>query len=174
MTILPIITLPDPFLRKKSLPVDIIDDALKSFLDDMVETMYHDNGVGLAAVQVGMHKRILVVDPKGMDDTMPRSMFPLKVINPEIIVKSEKLCILNEGCLSVPDEDVDILRPEEVTIKFLDIDAKERVIECTGWFARILQHEIDHLDGKTIVDYVSGLKKDMILRRLIKAQRHAR
>lgn len=174
MAILPIITAPNPILKKKSLPVEKIDDELRIFLNDMVETMYHDNGIGLAAVQVGMHKRILVIDLQDNDDILdrPKDFFPLKMINPEITSKSKEECIATEGCLSVPDQYVEIARPEKITIKFLNEHNQEQTLECGGWFARCLQHEMDHLDGKTLLDYVSVVKRDVMIRKLIRAKRN--
>lgn len=173
MAILPITTAPNPILKKKSLPVERIDDELRIFLNDMVETMYHDNGIGLAAVQVGVHKRILVIDLQDNDDSenRPKDFFPLKIINPEIIFKSEEECMATEGCLSVPDQYVEIARPEKITLKFQNEHNEEKTLECDGWFARCLQHEMDHLDGKTLLDYVSVVKRDVMIRKLIRAKR---
>lgn len=173
MAILPIITAPNPILKKKSLPVEVIDDELRNFLNDMVETMYHDRGVGLAAVQVGQHKRIIVMDLQE-DDTnsnRPKDFFPLKIINPEIIWQSEDECIATEGCLSVPGQYIEVTRPEKITVKYLDENSKERILECDEWLARCMQHEIDHLDGKILLDYVSPLKRDVMIRKLVRAKR---
>jgi peptide deformylase len=137
----------------------------------MIETMYHDNGVGLAAIQVGHNKRLLVIDPREEVPEFPKSRFPIAIINPEIIEKSDTMSVFDEGCLSVPGIRVEVSRPEKITVKFLNIDGIEEVVACAGWFARILQHEIDHLDGKLLIDYVSSVKKDIILRRLAKEKR---
>lgn len=173
MAILPIFTAPNPILKKKSLPVEVIDDKLRIFLDDMVETMYHDRGIGLAAVQVGELKRIFVIDLQE-DDTnsnRPKDFFPLKIINPEIIWHSEEECIATEGCLSVPGQYVEVTRPEKITLKFLDENSTEQILECDEWLARCVQHEMDHLDGKTLLDYVSPLKRDVMIRKLVRAKR---
>ncbi len=172
MAILPLVTIPDPSLRKKSLPVEVVDEEIRAFVKDMIETMYHDDGVGLAAVQVGVHKRILVIDASDRDDTMPLGFFPICVINPKIVKWSEEKCTLTEGCLSVPGEYLEVIRPESLTVQFLDEKGETRVIDCSGWFARVIQHEIDHLDGKLLIDYTSSIKRDVIIRRLTKAKRH--
>ncbi len=173
MAILPIITAPNPILKKKSLPVEVIDDELRLFLNDMIETMYHDRGIGLAAVQVGVPKRIFVMDLQEDDSnsSRPKNFFPLKIINPEIIYKSEEECIATEGCLSVPEQYIEVTRPEKVTIKYLDENSNENTLECDEWLARCVQHEIDHLDGKTLLDYVSPLKRDVMIRKLVRAKR---
>lgn len=173
MAILPIITALNPLLRQKSTLVEVIDDTFLKFLDDMIETMYHDKGIGLAAVQVGVLKRALVMDLQDSDDTKrPKGFYPIKMINPEIIFKSESKCSANEGCLSVPGEFIDVIRPESVTIKFLDHLSKEHILECNGWLARVVQHEMDHLDGKTLLNYVSSVKKDIIIRKLARHKRN--
>lgn len=172
MAILPLVTVPDPILRQKSIEVKVIDDAVRKFLDDMVETMYYDKGVGLAAVQVGVLKRVLVMDLQDSDDMeRPKSFYPIKMINPNIIDRSEELCSATEGCLSVPDQFIDVLRPKSVTVKFLDHLSNEHVIKCDGWLGRVVQHEIDHLDGKTLLNYVSSVKRDVIIRKLIRGKR---
>ncbi|MES2214818.1 MAG: peptide deformylase [Pseudomonadota bacterium] len=173
MSVLPLIIAPDQILRKKSLPVEVFDEALRSFIKNMIETMYHDRGIGLAAVQVGVHKRILIIDLKEDDDNpdRPADFFPLVVINPEIVQISEAECTATEGCLSVPGQYLDVIRPESVTVKYKDGYGKEHMIECKDWFARCMLHEIDHLDGKLLIDYVSNLKRDVILRKLTRAKR---
>jgi peptide deformylase len=138
----------------------------------MIETMYHDHGAGLAAVQVGVHKRILVMDLRDDDDTTrPDDFFPLVVINPEILHSSEINCTAIEGCLSVPGQRLEVTRPESVTVKFMDQYGQEHVLECKDLLARCMLHEMDHLDGKLLIDYVSSLKRDVILRKLARAKR---
>lgn len=172
MAILQLVTAPDPLLKHKSIAVDVIDDAFRKFLDDMVETMYHDNGVGLAAVQVGILKRALVMDLQDSDDVeRPEGFYPIKMINPEIILKSEEQCSATEGCLSVPGQFIDVTRPESVTVKFLDHLGSEHVMKSDGWLARVIQHEIDHLDGKTLLNYVSAIKRDVIIRKLARGNK---
>ncbi|MBP7190184.1 MAG: peptide deformylase [Rickettsiaceae bacterium] len=172
MSILKIITIPNRLLKQKSSLVEVVDDKIRSLIEDMLETMYHDNGIGLAAIQVGVPKRILVVDLSGMDEEEKKNIYPIKMVNPEFIYKSENMSIADEGCLSVPGVPVEISRHEAVTIKYLDDLGQEKTIECDGWLARCFQHEIDHLDGKTILDYLSSsIKRDVIIRKLSKAQR---
>lgn len=172
MAILPLVTAPDPLLKQKSIAVNVIDDAFRKFLDDMVETMYYDKGVGLAAVQVGVLRRALVMDLQDSDDMeRPKGFYPIKMVNPEIIFKSEEQCSASEGCLSVPGQFIDVTRPESVTVKFLDHLGAEHVMKCEGWLARVVQHEMDHLDGKTLLNYVSAIKRDVIIRKLGKARK---
>lgn len=173
MTLLKIITAPDPLLKHQSAPVDVVDDKIRKLMEDMLDTMYKDSGIGLAAVQIGVPKRVLVVDLSGMDEPEgDLDIYPLRMVNPEFIHKSDIICIADEGCLSVPGVPVEIPRHEAVTIKYLDHLGQEKVIECEGWLARCLQHEIDHLDGKTILDYVSSpIKRDVIIRKLLKSKR---
>lgn len=175
MTILDLVTIPDPLLRKKSISVDLVDDAIRSLMDDMVETMYHDQGVGLAAVQIGVLKRIIVVDIDDRDKEfkLPDGFFPLKMVNPEITKYSETQCSLTEGCLSVPGEFLEVTRPDFVEVKYLNENGESKTVECHGWFARVIQHELDHLDGKLLVDYMSSVKRDIVVRKLTKAKRHA-
>ncbi len=174
MSILPIHIVPDPVLRKKCQLVHIVDDSVRKLLDDMLETMYYDNGIGLAAPQVGISKRILVMDLDDNDDdkNRPKGFFPLFIINPEIISKSEETCSAKEGCLSVPEQYIDVTRPKEVIVKSLDRNGREQIYECTGHFARCMQHEIDHLDGKLSLDYVSSIKRDVLMRKIQKLKRY--
>jgi len=172
MAILPLYETPHPILRKKCASVEKIDDSVGKIVDDMIETLYHDNGAGLAAPQVGISLRILVMD-LGYDreNDYPKGLFPLCAINPEIIAKSEKLCTGKEGCLSVPEQYIDVTRHASVTVKSLDKNGVEQIHECTGLFAVCMQHEIDHLDGKLMIDYLSTLKRDTIMRRIQKLKR---
>lgn len=175
MAILDLVTIPDPLLRKKSLPVDLVDDALRTLMNDMVETMYHDSGVGLAAVQIGVLKRIIVMDIQNENEAsgLPVGFFPVKMVNPEITKYSQTQCSLTEGCLSVPGEFLDVMRPDFVEVKYLNENGESKTIECHGWFARVVQHELDHLDGKLLVDYMSPVKRDIVVRKLTKAKRHS-
>lgn len=169
MTILSIITAPDSRLTQKSLAVTAVENDTRKFLDDMLETMYHDKGVGLAAVQVGMLKRVLVVDLQENDETeRPEGFYPLFIVNPEIVEKSEELVIANEGCLSLPEQRIEIARSESIKIKYLDYNNNIKELVASGWLARVIQHEMDHLDGKLLIDYLSSIKKDVALRRLKK------
>ena len=169
MTIMPIITAPDERLKRKSLPVPSVNDQFRKLMDDMLETMYHDGGVGLAAAQVGVLYNILIIDLQDDDDTpRDKGFYPLFIVNPQITTKSDKLVIATEGCLSVPGQRIDVSRAESTTIQFVDYNNKMQTLEADGWLARAIQHEMDHLDGKLLIDYLSSMKKDVVLRRLKK------
>ncbi|MDD9335545.1 MULTISPECIES: peptide deformylase [unclassified Candidatus Tisiphia] len=169
MPVLPIVTAPDSKLKQKSLPVSIIDDNIRKLMDDMVETMYHDHGVGLAAIQIGIAQRILVVDLQNNDDTeRPAGFYPLFIADPKIIDKSKELVVAIEGCLSLPEQRVEVARSESITIRFLDYHNNQQELKADGWLARVIQHEMDHLDGRLLIDYLSDIKKDIALRKLKK------
>jgi len=155
---------PDPILRKKSAPLEKVDDELRSLLDDMLETMYAAPGIGLAAVQVGVLKRLIVIDVS--KDKEKKN--PLFLINPEIISKSKHTSVHEEGCLSLPGHFAEIERPEECKIKYIDYDGKKKEMKANGLLATCIQHEIDHLNGILFIDYLSKLKKDMIIKKLVK------
>ncbi|UOD33826.1 peptide deformylase [Deferribacteraceae bacterium V6Fe1] len=161
--ILEIKTFPDEVLRKKSTPVEQIDDNIKKLLDDMAETMYEAPGIGLAAPQVGVNKRVIVIDVTGPEE---RSGL-LKIVNPEIL-RMEGECEGEEGCLSVPQEYADVKRAEKITVKFLDEEGREQILETDGLLARAFQHEIDHLDGVLFIDKISPLKREFIKKRIKK------
>jgi peptide deformylase len=164
MAILPIITLPDPLLRKPSAPVEHVDETLRKLAADMLETMYDAPGVGLAAVQVGVALRLFVLDT-AKDGETPR---PLVLINPEIVTLGSELRQREEGCLSLPDVRVDIERPASLTVRYLDLEGKTHELVAKGLLATAIQHEIDHLNGKLIIDFLSRLKRDIIVRRFKK------
>ncbi|HLU91338.1 MAG TPA: peptide deformylase [Pedomonas sp.] len=166
MAILPIIETPDPRLRVISKPVERVDDALRRFMDDMLETMYDAPGIGLAAIQVGEPKRVLVIDLQEDDEKNPRYF-----VNPEIVWKSDEMSGYQEGCLSVPDVYGDVERPARVRVKYLDYNGEAREEELDGLLATCLQHEMDHLEGVLFIDHLSKLKRDMLLRKLEKARR---
>jgi|TARA_B100001093_G_scaffold431098_1_gene427040 peptide deformylase len=155
---------PDPILREKSKTLEKVDNELRKLLDDMIETMYAAPGIGLAAVQVGILKRLIVIDIS--KDKEKKN--PLFLINPEIISRSKKRSIYEEGCLSLPGHFAEIERPAECQIKFINYDGKEKELNADGLLATCIQHEIDHLNGILFVDYLSKLKKDMIVKKLIK------
>jgi peptide deformylase len=155
---------PDPILRKKSESLEKVDDKIREFLDDMLETMYAAPGIGLAAVQVCILKRIIVIDIS--KDKEKKN--PLFLINPEIIFRSKKTSIYEEGCLSLPGHFAEIERPAECQIKFVDYNGKEKELTANGLLATCIQHEVDHLNGVLFIDYLSKLKKDMIVKKLIK------
>lgn len=164
MTILQIITLPDPLLRKVSAPIERIDQDVRKLAADMLETMYEAPGVGLAAVQVGVLRRLVVLDT-AKDGESPQ---PLVLINPEIVRLGSEMRQHEEGCLSLPDVRVDIERPGWLKVRYLDLDGKSQELEANGLLATAIQHEIDHLNGKLIIDFLSRLKRDIIVRRFKK------
>jgi peptide deformylase len=174
MAILPIIETPDARLKTISTPVDGVDDALRAFIKDMFDTMYDAPGIGLAAIQVGVPKRVLVIDLQEKDEESGAVIRePLVFINPEIVEMSEDLTVYSEGCLSVPDQYADVERPAVIKAKWLDETGKahEEVIE--GLLAICLQHEMDHLNGILFIDHLSKLKRDMVLKKLAKARKMA-
>ena len=158
---------PDPILRKKSDILEKVDDELRILLDDMLETMYAAPGIGLAAVQIGILKRLIVIDIS--KDKEKKN--PIFLINPEIISKSKNTSIYEEGCLSLPGHFAEIERPEECQIKYIDYDGKKKEIKANGLLATCIQHEIDHLNGILFIDYLSKLKKDMIVKKLVKQKK---
>ena len=164
MAKLQIITLPDPILRKVSAPVERIDEEVLKLADDMLETMYAAPGVGLAAVQVGVLRRLVVLDT-AKDEAPPR---PLVLINPEIVSLGSQMREHEEGCLSIPDERVMIERPSQVAVRYLDREGKPQELVAEGLLATAIQHEIDHLNGKLIIDFLSRLKREMIVRKFKK------
>jgi len=155
---------PDPILRKKSLPFEKVDSQVKTLLDDMLETMYEAPGIGLAAVQIGILKRAIVLDISREDEKKN----PIFLINPIVRLKSEKRSIYEEGCLSLPGYFAEIERPAECEIDYIDYDGKERNLKAKGLMATCIQHEVDHLNGVLFIDYLSKLKKDMIIKKLVK------
>tara|TARA_B100001248_G_scaffold139664_1_gene104856 strand:+ start:6811 stop:7335 length:525 start_codon:yes stop_codon:yes gene_type:complete len=159
-----IIIEPDPLLRKKSDNVEKIDNDLRKLLDDMLETMYEAPGIGLAGVQVGVLKRLIVIDIAKED----QKKNPLFLINPKITFKSENTSVYEEGCLSLPGHFAEIERPAECHLKYLDYYGKEKNLKADGLLATCIQHEIDHLNGILFIDYLSKIKKDMIIKKLKK------
>ena len=167
MALRKILTEPNEFLRKKSLPVEKVDDELRKIMDDMLETMYAAPGIGLAAIQIGVQKRIIVIDLAKQDE--PKN--PMFFINPEIIEKSITNSTYEEGCLSVPGQFAEIDRPEKCHIKYLDYYGEPKEIQTEGMLATCIQHEIDHLEGILFIDYLSKLKKTMIAKKLSKQKK---
>ena len=159
-----IIIEPDPILRKKSEPLKNIDDDLRKLLDDMLETMYSAPGIGLAAVQVGILKRLIVIDISKEEEKKK----PLFLINPEIITKSKTTSIYEEGCLSLPGHFAEIERPADCLVKYVDYNGKKKELKASGLLSTCIQHEMDHLDGVLFIDYLSKLKRDMIVKKLVK------
>ncbi|MBK9589483.1 MAG: peptide deformylase [Sphingomonadales bacterium] len=174
MAILPIIEAPDPRLKTVSTPVETFDEALQVLIDDMFETMYDAPGIGLAAIQVGVPKRLLVMDlQEKNEETGATIREPRVFINPEILKTSEEMSVYNEGCLSVPDQYADVERPKTVRARWLDRDGKRHEQELDEMLATCLQHEMDHLEGILFIDHLSKLKRDMVLKKLQKARRLA-
>ncbi len=167
MAILPIITAPDRRLKVKSKPVDVVDDAVRKLLDDMLETMYLAPGIGLSAVQVGVAKCLITVDVSRDEEDDA----PLFLINPEIVKYSDRIETYNEGCLSLPDQFADLPRPEAITLDYLDYDGAPQQLRADGLLSRCIQHEMDHLKGRLFVDHLSAVKRGMILRKLEKIRR---
>jgi len=179
MTIRPIIEAPDPRLRVVSDPVTAVDDSLRALMDDMLATMYAAPGIGLAAVQVGVPRRVLVIDLQRSAAPVEEGVEPVEVrephyfVNPEIVWASDEVGAYNEGCLSVPELFGDVVRPLRVRARWLDYDGSPREEELDGLMATCLQHEMDHLEGVLFFDHLSKLKRDMIVKKLTKAQRRA-
>jgi len=167
MALLPILTAPDSRLKIKAKPVGAIDDQARRLMADMLETMYAAPGIGLAAPQVGVAKRVLVVDVAREGE--PRQ--PMKIANPEILWRSPELLTTNEGCLSLPEHYADVSRPAKIRLRYLDEQNEIREIEVEGLLATCIQHEMDHLEGVLFVDHISALKRGIILRKLAKAKR---
>ena len=162
-----ILTIPDPLLRKVSEPVTSVNTEVKNLMDDMLETMYAAPGIGLAAVQVGVLKRIIVIDlsKNGQKKT------PLFIVNPQITFKSDEIISYEEGCLSIPNQFAEVKRPSSCKVNFLDYNGKKREINADGLLATCIQHEVDHLNGVLFIDHLSKLKKDIIIKKTKKQRK---
>jgi peptide deformylase len=168
MTNLEILTLPDPVLRQKSQPVEDVTDAVRRFADKMLATMYEAPGIGLAAIQVGEKRRIITIDVAREDE--PKS--PLVLINPEILWRSDaERSTYEEGCLSIPDYYAEVERPAKVRVRYVDLDGREQERDADGLLAICIQHEVDHLNGILFIDYISKLKRDLVVKKFTKAAR---
>ena len=167
MALLPIITAPDPRLKIKARPVPAVDGKIGRLMDDMLETMYHSIGIGLAAPQVGQSSRIIVIDVAREGEKRQ----PLQLANPEILWHSAEVTTASEGCLSLPEQYADVIRPAEIRLRYLDRQNEIREVDAKGLLATCLQHEIDHLEGILFVDHLSLVRRGMILRKLAKAKR---
>ncbi|MBY2911843.1 peptide deformylase [Rhizobium leguminosarum] len=165
MTIKPLIILPDPVLRQLSKPIERVDSDLQRLADDMLETMYDAPGIGLAAIQIGVPRRMLVIDIAREGEEKQPQVF----INPEIVKASDERSVYEEGCLSIPDYYAEVERPAVVSVKYLDRNGKEQTVEADGLLATCLQHEIDHLNGVLFIDYISRLKREMVIKKFTKA-----
>ena len=164
MALRQILTEPNKILRQKSLPVEMVDKDLQNLMDDMLETMYAAPGIGLAAIQVGIPKRVIVLDIAQKEGTKK----PIFLVNPEIIQKSKNNSTYEEGCLSVPGQFAEIDRPDRCYIKYLDYHGEKKEIEAEGMLSTCIQHEMDHLEGILFIDYLSKLKKTMLVKKLSK------
>ncbi|MDX5403389.1 MAG: peptide deformylase [Rhodobacterales bacterium] len=164
----PILIHPDPRLKKVSAPVPDLSDDLRRLADDMLETMYDAPGIGLAAPQVGINKRLIVLDCVKGDNETPR---PLIMFNPEIVASSDERSTYEEGCLSIPEQYGEVTRPAEVTVRWIDRDGNEQQEDFADLWATCVQHEVDHLDGKLFIDYLTPLRRQLITRRMQKLKR---
>ena len=162
-----ILTEPDPILRKKCEPLEKVDEETKKLMDDMLETMYAAPGIGLAAIQVGILKRLVVIDISKEEEKKK----PIFLINPQIIHQSEKTSVYEEGCLSLPGHFAEIERPSECYVDYIDYYGKKKTLKASGLLATCIQHEVDHLNGILFIDYLSKLKKDMIIKKLLKQKK---
>tara|TARA_E500000331_G_C17198096_1_gene688038 strand:- start:757 stop:1281 length:525 start_codon:yes stop_codon:yes gene_type:complete len=168
MSIKDIITVPDEILKKVSAPIEKVGSNEKKLIQDLFDTMYKSNGIGLAAVQVGILRRILVIDISTKDEEKK----PLSFINPVIKKVSSETSIYEEGCLSIPDTFIEIERPKICEVEFVDINGKKNNLKCDGLLSTCLQHEINHLEGKLIIDHLSKLKRDLIIKKISKSKKN--
>ena len=164
----PILLHPDPRLKKLAEPVSDLSDQLRALSDDMLETMYDAPGIGLAAPQIGILQRLIVMDCVKQPEEAPR---PLVMFNPEVVSSSDETNVYEEGCLSLPEQFADVTRPAEVEVRWMDVNGAEQSEVFTGLWATCVQHEIDHLDGKLFIDYLKPLKRQMITRKMVKMKR---
>lgn len=175
MAILELLVYPDERLRQKAKPVEKVDKEIQKLMDDMLETMYHEEGIGLASIQVGVPKRVIVMDigrgSKRYEGVDEKKSNPIQMANPEVIWESDEKNCYDEGCLSFPEQYSEVERPKRVKVKYLDYNNKEQVLECDELLATCVQHEIDHLDGIVFIDHISAVKRDMIKRKLIKKKK---
>lgn len=167
MTIYPIISIPDPLLREVSDAVEQVDDDLRKLADDMLETMYDAPGIGLAAIQIAIPKRMLVIDTAREDDPPD----PIVMINPEILELGDEMRLHEEGCLSIPEFYAEVERPARCRVRFLDRDGVRQEMVCEDLLSTVVQHEIDHLNGVLFIDYLSRLKRDRVVKKFIKAKK---
>lgn len=168
MSIRPILIHPDPRLKKRCAPVPDLSDELRVLADDMLETMYGAPGIGLAAPQLGILQRLIVLDCVKEEGATPR---PMIMFNPEVTAASDELNTYEEGCLSIPDQYADVTRPAEVSVRWIDRDGVEQAGDFSGLWATCVQHEVDHLEGKLFIDYLRPLRRQMITRKMVKLKR---
>ncbi|MBB5714636.1 peptide deformylase [Sphingomonas aerophila] len=174
MAVLPIVEVPDARLRAVSQPVPVVDDSVRQLVSDMIETMYAAHGIGLAAIQVGVESRVLVIDLQEQEDEEGKPIRdPRAYINPEVLEVSEELSVYNEGCLSIPDQYAEVARPARCRVRWLDETGESHEKELEGLLATCMQHEIDHLNGVLFIDHISRLKRSMLLKKLDKQRKAA-
>lgn len=175
MSVLPVVEIPDPVLRQVAQPVAQVDDGVRALVADMLDTMYAAKGIGLAAPQVGVLRRVVVIDlQEPAEEGGDPVRHPRTYVNPELVAVSEELSTYNEGCLSIPEQYADVTRPARCTVRWLDPETGEaREEEMDGLLSTCMQHEIDHLNGVLFLDHVSRLKRDMLLKKLAKLRRAA-
>ncbi len=177
MSVLPIVEIPDHRLRLMCAPVDTIDDEVRQLVTDMTETMYDARGIGLAAIQVGVARRVVVIDlqeRESEDEEKPEAVRdPKAYINPEILSVSEEMSRYQEGCLSIPEQYAEVERPARCRVAWLDVDGARHEADMDGLLATCMQHEIDHLNGVLFIDHITRLKRDMLLKKLAKARKNA-
>ncbi|RAU21720.1 peptide deformylase [Paramagnetospirillum kuznetsovii] len=169
MAVLPILTAPNPILKTKAKRVETVDDRVRALMSDMMETMYKAPGIGLAAPQIGVLERVIVMDTGKTEETRN----PIRMANPEIVWASDEDRTYEEGCLSVPEHYSNVVRPAEVKVRYLDESGAQKEIHATELLATVIQHEMDHLDGILFIDHISSLKRNMILRKLLKMRKEA-
>lgn len=167
MTIRDIVLLPDPVLRTVCEPVAAVDDEVRALMDDMLETMYEAPGIGLAAIQIGVPRRVVVIDTARDDEEKS----PIFLVNPEITWTSDETSVYEEGCLSIPEYYEEVERPAACEVRFLDREGTPREMTCEGLLATCVQHEVDHLNGVLFIDHISKLKRDRVVKKFVKAAR---
>tara|TARA_B100000575_G_C23049204_1_gene603938 strand:+ start:520 stop:1044 length:525 start_codon:yes stop_codon:yes gene_type:complete len=168
MSIKDIITVPNEILKKISEPIEKIGINEKKLISDLLDTMYASNGIGLAAVQIGILRRVLVVDVSKKEEEKN----PISLINPKIKKLSDDTSVYEEGCLSIPETFIEIERPRVCEVEYIDLDGNKKELKCDGLMSTCIQHEINHLDGKLIIDHLSKLKKDLIIKKISKIQKN--
>ncbi len=174
MAVLSIVEIPDPRLRLVSRPVESVDADVRKLIDDMIDTMYAAHGIGLAAIQVGVDRRVLVIDLQEEEDAEGKAIrHPRAFVNPEILSVSDETCPYNEGCLSIPEQYAEVERPVSCRVRYQDRGGENHEEDMTGLLATCMQHEIDHLNGVLFIDHLSRLKRDMLVKKLDKQRRAA-
>lgn len=172
MAVLEIVEIPDPRLRLVSRPVETVDDGVRKLIDDMTDTMYAAHGIGLAAIQAGVDRRVVVIDLQEEEDAEGKPIRnPRAYVNPEILSVSDEKALYNEGCLSIPEQYAEVERPVACRVRWLDRDGKPQEADMDGLLATCMQHEIDHLNGVLFIDHISRLKRDMLIKKLNKLRK---